>query len=256
MRAKFQNIFTRKSYTHEGLTMYYREGGEGQQLLFLPGAGTRASTYREALMLLAEHHHVLAPTLPGFGSSSSPKDVWSAKQYAQFLKSFADSLSLRNVILMGSSFGGGVALELAALSGTEHFSKLVLINSLGISPSLSTRHFHWRYFVKRPLGNLRYPKGWKILLRLTKDFTLLLAKKPSNIPKIPRAIATWVYRDFQDFEKVNIPTLIVWSDRDEVYPKEIALRLQKKLPNSQLVWVDGNHDWVLFTPELLPEKLA
>ncbi len=104
--------------------------GEGRPLLFLHGIDYFQQQV-PFLYRLAEHFRIIAPRHPGFGATARPQWMRTVGDIAYFYLDLIDRLALEDAILVGSSFGGWVALEMAVRS-TARLSGLVLIDSLGL----------------------------------------------------------------------------------------------------------------------------
>ena len=105
-------------------------GGEGDPLLVLHGAGGNRGWLRW-MDAVAERHTIYAPTHPGFGRSEAPKTFDTVDDLAYFYLDFLDQLDLADVVLVGVSFGGWIAAEMA-IKSTARISHLVLGNAVGI----------------------------------------------------------------------------------------------------------------------------
>ena len=114
-------------------TAVYRAGGEGPPVLFLHGwaMGTRA--YQQAVRRLTGRGcRVYAPAMPGFaGTADLPRDVMSMSGYGDWVDRFMDAVAIDEpALVIGHSFGGGVAIKLAQ-THPERVGYLVLLNSVG-----------------------------------------------------------------------------------------------------------------------------
>src|SRR5450756_804408 len=87
---------------------------------------------------LRDKYRVLALDLPGFGGSSPPPAPWGTPEYAAFVERAMTSLGVTRATYIGHSFGGRIAIWLAALS-PEAVQALVLIDAAGIRPSATFR---------------------------------------------------------------------------------------------------------------------
>lgn len=107
--------------------------GEGPTLVYLCGGGMPGATsgWNEMLEHLSRRFHVVAPMHPGFGASTGVEHLRSVPDLVYFYLDLLDALELRGVMLVGHSFGGMVAAELAAVQ-PERFSHLALIAPLGL----------------------------------------------------------------------------------------------------------------------------
>jgi pimeloyl-ACP methyl ester carboxylesterase len=106
-----------KEITVDGYQMFYRESGEDHEetILLIHGWLGSSYDYIRVLEALDDQYHVVAPDLMGFGLSekSLTFDYAKANQASQLAK-FLDALNLENVIVMGHSMGGDIAIHLAA----------------------------------------------------------------------------------------------------------------------------------------------
>jgi pimeloyl-ACP methyl ester carboxylesterase len=106
------------------------ERGAGRPLLFLhPGIGIEPDA--PVLERLAARARVLAPIHPGFGRSAVPKSFDSIDDLAYFYLDLLEELDLSDVAVVGVSFGGWLAAEIA-IKSTARISHLVLANPVGI----------------------------------------------------------------------------------------------------------------------------
>ncbi len=104
--------------------------GGGKPLLFLHG-GDYFRQNRAFLDLLALHWQVIVPRHPGFGTAERPAWFRNVSDIAYLYLDLLDRRGLEDVLVVGSSFGGWVALEMAVRS-TARIGRLVLLDSLGV----------------------------------------------------------------------------------------------------------------------------
>jgi pimeloyl-ACP methyl ester carboxylesterase len=113
-----------------GIAIELDQRGAGPTLLFLhPHIGlTRAAPFLDAL---ARRFTVYAPSHPGFGRSALPRHLSSVDDLAYVYLDLIEQLGLDDITLVGSSFGGWLAVELAT-KASPRMARLVLIDPLGI----------------------------------------------------------------------------------------------------------------------------
>jgi pimeloyl-ACP methyl ester carboxylesterase len=104
--------------------------GSGRPVLVLHAAGG-AGAWNPYLELLSEHFDVLAPDHPGFGGSDELPEIRTVPQLAQHYVRLLDALGLDRVDVVGASFGGWVAAELAA-AVPGRVERLVLMAPAGL----------------------------------------------------------------------------------------------------------------------------
>src|SRR3989338_3441985 len=105
--------FQEKIFQYNKISIKYFQKGAGQVILFLHGGGVRALTCLKILNPLSENYNVIAPDIPCFGESSVPDEIWGLEEYADFFDKFIDFLGINDIIVIGHSLGGGIALNLA-----------------------------------------------------------------------------------------------------------------------------------------------
>ena len=212
-------------------------------VLFLHGGGLRASTYSKMLNNLAIKYRVIAPDLPGFGNSSVPNFVWNYSGYVNYLNEFIKNLNLNNIILIGHSLGGGIAIHLAVKS--NKIKKLILIDSVGIPPKYSRNKLALK-LINKSIKELVFMKDRKTAFITIKDFLHNIVHQDRNVFTMAKTVENLIYFENKNvFDRINVPTLILWGTQDELFCKDIAYKFSQLIKNSELKFINGNHDWVL-----------
>jgi pimeloyl-ACP methyl ester carboxylesterase len=112
-----------------GVNIEILRRGKGRPLLFLhPHIGMHGS--QALIEALARHAQVIAPSHPGFGHSDLPRGMASVDDMSYFYLDLIEQLDLRDLVIVGASFGGWIAAEIATKT-CERLSRLVLIGALG-----------------------------------------------------------------------------------------------------------------------------
>lgn len=115
--------------TGSGMQLFLFDAGAASApaVVLLHGLADEADTWRHLIPTLAEQNRVLAPDLPGFGRSDHPRGVYSLRFLRDTLIDFLDTLSLNQVLLVGSSLGALLA-QLIALEQPGRVQKLALLD--------------------------------------------------------------------------------------------------------------------------------
>ena len=116
-----------------GVDLQILRGGAGPPLLLLHGLAP-VEPDAPVLELLAAHAEILAPTHPGFGHAPRPDDFETVYDLVRLYLDLLDHLAYAKVTLMGLSFGGWLAAEIAATC-PHRLDKLVLVGAVGIKVS-------------------------------------------------------------------------------------------------------------------------
>lgn len=155
----------RKQIEFNGFTLSYLEGGRSseQTILFLHGWNVSTEPYHDCLNSLGEKYWVIAPDLPGFGRSPCSFSLSSYQTYANCTIQLIEKINLAKFHLVGHSFGGRIALALAAAI-PDRVKSIVAIDSTGI-PLISLNDIIQRRFAELPqqIAQLRWKPFTRIL---------------------------------------------------------------------------------------------
>lgn len=124
----------------DGIGTNYRDAGEGRGVLLVHGSGPGVSAWanwRGTIPHLSRTFRVLAPDVLGFGYTEAPKaPKYTVHRWCDHLTGFLDALGIDRVSVVGNSFGGALALHLAARQ-PERIERLVLLGSVGVAGELT-----------------------------------------------------------------------------------------------------------------------
>lgn len=113
----------------DGVTLAYQQMGEGPDLVFVHGlAASRAFWFLQYALPLSKHFRITLFDLRGHGYSSMPASGYEAITAATDLAGLLDHLGIVRCLLVGHSYGGGVALEFAGLH-PQRVDKLVVLDT-------------------------------------------------------------------------------------------------------------------------------
>src|SRR4051812_35781896 len=119
--------------TVHGIELEVLRGGNGDPIVLLHGMRSLTSVSRFP-SLLAGHGAVVAPSCPGFGGSPRPKDFDTIYDLIHLQRAMLDAVPGERITLVGFSFGGWLAAEVAA-QGHARLARLVLVDPVGIKIS-------------------------------------------------------------------------------------------------------------------------
>jgi pimeloyl-ACP methyl ester carboxylesterase len=114
-----------------GHTAAFRSAGEGPVLLLLHGMAASSQTWNPVVPSLARRFTVIAPDLLGHGESAKPYGEYSLGAHANFTRDLLAALGHERATIVGHSFGGGVAMQLA-YQYPDRCERLVLVGSGGL----------------------------------------------------------------------------------------------------------------------------
>ena len=119
-----------------GHDVSYRRAGDGEVVLLIHGLAGSSVTWRDVQPVLATSFDVIAPDLLGHGESAKPVGDYSLGAFASGMRDFLAVLGVPSATIVGHSFGGGVAMQLA-YQHPELCDRLVLVGSGGLGREVS-----------------------------------------------------------------------------------------------------------------------
>ena len=136
--ARLLNIETLplSQVTIHGHDVRYRRAGGGGAIVLIHGLDGSSLAWEPVMGALAEHYDVIAPDLLGHGESAKPMGDYSLGAMASGLRDLLAILEVDRATIVGQSFGGGVAMQLA-YQHPDQCSRLVLVGSGGLGREVS-----------------------------------------------------------------------------------------------------------------------
>ena len=243
-----------------GVDLELIERGEGPPLLFLH-AGEGLWPDRPWLELLAKRYRVIAPFHPGYGTSALPDWFGSVDDLAYLYLDLAASLGLDDATLVGSRLGGWIAAEMAVRS-TERFSRLVLLDPLGIKvggrndrdiadmhamPRADFLKLAWADPAKGEVDFTRLPESeLAAIVRGREAFALYGWKPYMHNPRLRR----WLHR-------IDRPTLLLWGAEDRIVTPAYGEGWAKEIAGAKLAVIPrAGHFPHWEQPEAFVDQLA
>jgi pimeloyl-ACP methyl ester carboxylesterase len=243
-----------------GHDMAYRKEGEGPALLLLHGIAGSSRTWRDVIPRLTDRFTVIAPDRIGHGQSEKPVGDYSLGAFASGIRDLLEVLDIERASVIGQSFGGGVAMQLA-YQHPERCERLILVDSGGLG-----REVNWMLrFMTLPGSEYLMPaifpgfvRDWgDILFRAINDrgirlgaFTEMWSAYASlaeadNRKAFVRTIKSVIDPGGQTVSAMDrlylaapMPTLILWGERDDIIPVSHAYAAHEAMPGSRLVVID------------------
>lgn len=239
----------------------YRRSGAGEAIVLIHGLAGSSATWAPVQPRLARTHDVIAPDLMGHGESAKPMGDYSLGAFASGLRDLLAALDVPSATIVGHSFGGGVAMQLA-YQHPELCDRLVLVGSGGLGREVS-----WLLrLVTLPgaehLMPLMFPRlvadgGTEVIKLLDKvglraprlgemwrSYSSLAGT--ANRKAFVRTIRGVIEPGGQTVNALDrlylaahLPTLIVWGERDDIIPVSHAYAAHEAIPGSTLCVLEG-----------------
>jgi len=225
----------------DGITLAYVDEGSGDPVVLLHGWGGQAVSMTPLIVGLRDKYRVLAFDLPGFGGSSPPPVPWGTPEYAAFVERAVESLGIMRATYIGHSFGGRLAIWLAA-HAPEAVQALVLVDAAGIRPPTTFRRRLRQLFYKTARTVLRLPvlgaKGPALQERLATRFGSADYRALTGVMRA--SMVRTVNLDLTPLlGAVDAPTLLLWGERDTETPIADGRKMERLIRGSRLIAVAG-----------------
>jgi pimeloyl-ACP methyl ester carboxylesterase len=266
--------------TLHGHRVRYRIGGDGPVILLIHGITGSSAQWETTMELLESDYTVIAPDLLGHGESAKPRGDYSLGAYASGLRDLLAWLEIPAATVVGHSLGGGIAMQFA-YQFPERCERLGLVNSGGLGREVNIL----LRAAALPGAELVLPliaANWSRIVGLAvSDFVGRLGLRVgSDIAEMGRGYASLIDGEARSAflhtlraviepggQRVNasdrlylaeeVPTLIVWGERDPMIPVKHAYTAHEAMPGSRLeIFSDAGHFAQLDEPVRFAAVLA
>lgn len=236
--------FTEGTVKVDGTNLVVLKGGSGKPVLVLheelgfPG-------WLKWNAELAKKRTLLVPLHPGFGRTDRAEWISSVRDLAGFYAQYLREQKLTGIDLIGFSFGGWIAAEMAA-NDPKLFRKMVLVAPTGIRPPtgelrdmfVTPAHVYFEASVKNPeaaaefgalFGGKKTPEQFEAFEDARAEVARLAWQPYMHNPSLPHLL-----------EGVSgLPTLLIWGREDGVVPLAAGEVYKRVIKDSRLVVFDG-----------------
>ena len=234
--------------------------GAGQPILVLHGIQPIDPEAR-FLELLSTRAAVLAPTHPGFGDSPRPADFDTVYDLVHLYLAALDALPDDKLTLLGFSFGGWLAAEVAAAC-SHRLEKLILVDPLGIKISDRETPDILDVFNKSPDEVRR--RSWDDPDRFAPDYNAMSDEALIVHARNREALCLYAWHPYMYnpqlprwLGRVKVPTLLVWGASDRVVTPDYGRAYSRLIPGSRLTLIErAGHHPEIEQPEAFVERVA
>jgi non-heme chloroperoxidase len=240
--------------TRDGTTIYYKDWGKGQPIVFSHGWPLSADDWDAQMLFFGQHgFRVIAHDRRGHGRSTQTWDGNDMDHYADDLAELTEQLDLRDAIHVGHSTGGGEVARYLRRHGSKRAAKAVLIGAVPplmvkteknpegtpievfdeIRKGVAENRSQFYMDITLPFYGYNRP-GAKVSEAVREHWWL--QGMMGGIKPHYDSIEAFSETDFtEDLRKIDIPVLVMHGDADQIVPiKAAALRSAKILKNATL----------------------
>lgn len=237
-----------KITTKSGAKIYYKDWGKGQPVVFSHGWPLTADAWNTQMLFFMEKgFRVIAHDRRGHGRSTQTWADNTMDQFADDLSELIEFLDLKDIILIGHSTGGGEVTRYVGRHGTDRVAKVVLVGAIPplmlktaknpgglpieVFDDLRKQTFEnaSQFYKDLSLPFYGYNrKGAKVSEGLRESFWL--QSMMGGIKPVYDCIKQFSETDLtEDLKKIDVPTLIIHGDDDQIVPIGASAMLSSKL---------------------------
>lgn len=241
------------SPTTELVQMAYREYADNRDrpvIVLIHGSPGSERDFELLAPLLTKRYRVIAPDLPGFGSSTHEIPDYSNRAHARYLIELLDHLQIKKAHFVGFSMGGGVVLNLADIA-PDRVASLTMMSAIGVQEM----ELLGNYYLNHTIHGAQL--GWLSFLHYAVPHFGWLDNSMLDLSYA---------RNFYDTDQRSLrkfllayqgPMLIVHGEQDIMVPVEVAREDYRLVPQSELhVLSDENHFYLFRNPDRQADLLT
>ncbi len=214
----------------------YIDEGEGPVILVLHGLFGAMSNFKGVIEHFSKHYRVVVPMMPLY---ELPLIKTGVSSLSQWIIEFVTQMQFDNIILLGNSLGGHVAL--VTLKQRPDLAKcLILTGSSGLYENAFGGSFPRREdkdYIRKKIAVTFYDPAM-VTDELVQE-TYNLVQDRSKLIKVLALAKSAIRNNMRaDLPNYKLPVCLIWGRNDTITPPEVAEEFQQELPDAELFWID------------------
>jgi pimeloyl-ACP methyl ester carboxylesterase len=243
-----------------GLDLEVVRRGSGRPVLLLHGFQT-VDPRAPFLDLLGRHVEIVAPSYPGFGHSPRPADFETVYDLVHLGLAVIDALGHETITLVGLSFGGWLAAEIA-VKCSHRLDRLVLVDALGIKISDRETQDICDVFNTHPQEVQR--RSWHDPVRWAPDYNGMTDDEIVVRARNWESLSLFAWHPYMYnpqlkrwLRRIAVPSLILWGASDQIVKPSYGRAYSALIPGArfELIEAAGHHPEIE-QPEAFVDRLV
>jgi pimeloyl-ACP methyl ester carboxylesterase len=230
----------REHLTLSNMKIEVQRRGKGSPLLVLYGEENLEQS-SAVLDALAETNELIIPSPPGFGTSDRPDWVTQPDDAAYVILDLVDTLKLDKVPVIGFSYGGWVAAEVAT-KNDSFMSKLILVGPYGIKVGGPFDVDIQDFWIQRP--EKIHAMTWHDESKDTRDYKTMSDDELTIIARNKESFARFCWEPYMHnpklkhrLHRITTPTLVVWGENDGLATVDYGKAYASHIPNARFATI-------------------
>ncbi len=243
-----------------GLELELVRGGAGRPMLLLHGF-QNVDPQARFLDLLGAHAEIIAPSHPGFGNSPRPPEFETVYDLVHLYLEVLERLAHEKVVLVGLSFGGWLAAEVAAKCA-HRIDRLVLVDAFGIKVSDRETQDILDVFNTTPQEVQR--RSWHDPGKWAPDYNAMSDEALVVRARNWEALCLYGWHPYMYnpqlkrwLRRITVPTLLLWGASDGIVKPSYGRAYGALIPGARFELIQGaGHHPEIEQPEAFADRVA
>ncbi len=227
--------------TAKGVNIYYEQSGAGKDVLLLHGWGCSAKHFAQIFQDLAKDYRVTVIDFPAHGQSGRPPEPWGVPEFAACTKEIIEQLGICPCDVIAHSFGGRVALYIAA-NWPELVNRLVITGGAGIkkpqTEEAKKRSEEYKKKKEKLLGLTKLPLVGGMAQKSLKALQEKYGSADYNAldDEMKKTFVKVISEDLSPLlPRIQASTLLIWGENDTETPLWMGQKMEREIQDAGLV---------------------